>query len=314
MVPMTETQRTEVTERVCLFLDAAAARSALTVDQVCAVLETHGDRPGDGKGELYDSIAVIADELLRRRRYTRSKVDKFYVDARNGRSGEKAFIGGIDALIKHGYPPEAVASLSDDVSRRFLGLGNVWRGVEGLGNTRVLDVGCGSGTDLGLAWFLSGGTAQLVGLDSRPDLLEFAATVSPSLTLTVADVSKLPFAERSFDVVVANGLPPLQRPRSLDLTARELCAVTAPGGQVRTSVLIASSTLVDMLADVFPGRSRSLARRLATFVSGKPTAHDVRAAFNDAGAQVESTTGANPYIDSADRAETAMLEVVASPL
>jgi len=299
--------------RAYVFLEVAAARLVCPVDEVCRVVGTPFDQRTSADAGAFQSIATVADELLRRRRYTQAIVDGFYVSARKGQPGEDTFVSGLDALSAHDYPPDAVASLPVSVAQRFLGLGNVWREVENLDAIRFLDVGCGAGADMGVAHHLAGGTATIVGLDSRPDLLGFAANAWPSSLLVLGDAMALPFAKRSFDVVVANGLPPLQRPSTMAMSARQLCFVTVAGGRVATSVLVAAPTLLDELLVEFADHGRDFGRNLAILATGKPTVEDVESAFIAAGAEVGVRLGTNPYLDAADRAETAMLEVVATP-
>jgi SAM-dependent methyltransferase len=299
--------------RAQVFLEAAATRLVCPVDEVCRVVSTPFDQRTSADAVAFQSIATVADELLRRRRYTQAIVDGFYVSARKGQPGEGTFVGGLEALSAHSYQPDAVASLPVSVAQRFLGLGNVWRGVESLDAIRLLDVGCGAGTDMGVAHHLARGSASVVGIDSRPDLLGFAANAWPSSLLVVGDAMGLPFAKRSFDVVVANGLPPLQRPSTMSMSALQLCAVTVTGGRVAVSVLVAAPTLLNELLVEFADHGRGFVRNLATLATGKPTVEDVESAFIAAGAEVEVQLGTNPYRDAADRAETAMLEVVATP-
>lgn len=313
MTTMNDLQGGATPARARGFLEVAAARFSLTVDELCGLLDTSSDRRSSAEKAVFKSIATLADELLRRRRYTRAIVEGFYVSARGGQAGEKTFVGGLQALRAHGYPSGAVESLPLPVTQRFLGLGNVWRGADDLGPIRFLDVGCGSGTDMGVAHFLSGGRSTVVGIDSRPDLLEFAATVSPSTLLAVGDVSRLPFAERSYDVVVANGLPPLQRPSTLAETARQLCAITSLDGRLACSILVAAPRLLNELAEGFPAQGKVFVQTMATLTTGKPTVEDVQSAFAAAGAQVEVHIGTNPYLDATDRAETAMVELIATP-
>lgn len=314
MTVMNELQGGEAASvRVRDFLEIAAARLSLPIDEVCGALDTPTNRVASADKALFESIATLADELLRRRRYTKATVDGFYVSASRGQPGEKTFVGGLEALSLHGYPPDSLERLPLPVTQRFLGLGNVWRGVESLGHIRVLDVGCGSGTDIGVAHYLSGGRSTLVGIDTRPDLLGFAVTACPSVLLAVGSASRPPFAERSFDVVVANGLPPLQRPGTIAESARQLCQVATLGGRVASSVLVAAPTLLDEFRKEFPAHGQSFMQSLATLATGKPTVEDVEAAFVAAGAVVEVHIGTNPYLDATDRAESAMLEVIATP-
>ncbi|KPK46963.1 MAG: hypothetical protein AMJ77_04635 [Dehalococcoidia bacterium SM23_28_2] len=62
----------------------------------------------------------------------------------------------------------------------------------------LLDVGCGTGhfTD----WFASLGPS-VVGLDRLPSMLTFARGQRPDLPLVLADATRLPFGDATFDVV-----------------------------------------------------------------------------------------------------------------
>ena len=310
---MTDVPMTEVSDRVQVFLETASQSLQRSVDELCRILSLKPDQRSVADEVTFSKVTGIADELLRRRRYTPSIVDGFYANARKGHQGESTFIGGLQALEAHGYKPEAVESLSAAVAQRFLGLGNVWRGIDALGPVRFLDVGCGAGVDMGVAHHLSAGRSIVVGVDSRRDLLGFAAEAVPSSVLVVAHANALPFKDESFDVVVANGLPPLQRPSTMSACAHQLCSVTARGGRVAASVLVVAPALLDHLAGVFPDFGQELLHELATLATGKPTADDIQSAFIAAGAQTVGQIGHNPYRDGADRSETAMLEVVAIP-
>ena len=64
----------------------------------------------------------------------------------------------------------------------------------------ILDVGCGTGQ---LTAEITQFGAEVVGIDSSPDLIATAAKNFPQVRFEVADVTALPF-ENEFDVVVSN--------------------------------------------------------------------------------------------------------------
>ncbi|WP_244928734.1 class I SAM-dependent methyltransferase [Nocardioides sp. W7] len=270
--------------------------------------------PGSRSGEddrHYQALASLADTVLERRRYTEQVVNGFYTSARRGERGEATFEGGVAALDLHGYPSEVVAALPSEVTSRFLGLGNVWEGLPSPTGMRVVDVGCGAGLDLAVGDVLAGNGVALVGVDKRPDLLRIAAAACPDASLVVGDVFSPPFTEGAFDVVLANGLPPLQRPVSLAATAATLCSLAAPGGIVSATVIVASPLLIQDLEHRFPADEPAFVRGLATLMSGKPTDHDVATAFTGTGTIVGLLHGSNPYLDESTRRLTAMVHVTA---
>ncbi|KAF0845265.1 methyltransferase domain-containing protein [Nocardia caishijiensis] len=282
----------------------AAARSdlGLSRDAVRSVFAA----PAHG-GESYQSLAGLADAVMGRRPLAEHVVDGFYSRARRGARGERAFLGGAEAMAIHGYPPIAIDALPAQAVGRFLGLGNTYHAIAGSAGGRVVDIGCGAGVDLGVAAMLCPDTTLLVGVDKRPDLLHVVAAACPRADLVVGDVTALPFTVDAFDTVLANGLPPLQRPATLRSTADALQSIAAEGGVVSVTVIVAAPRLTAALAEVFPDDD-VLARGLAVLISGKPTIADVISAFSSQSV-VTVTRGENPYREPSARRRTAMYAV-----
>ena len=112
--------------------------------------------------------------------------------------------------------------------------------------TALLDVGCGSGYAAGLASELG---ADVTGLDITPELLEIARERVPAARFIEAGMDALPFADRSFDVVVAfSALQFADDPRA---ATGEVARVVRSGGQV------AAATFAE------PERNESTALHLA---------------------------------------------------
>jgi SAM-dependent methyltransferase len=95
--------------------------------------------------------------------------------------------------------------------------------------SRILDVGCGSGT------FLRKAPDRIEGLDYNPENVEFCQT--QGLKAQTGDARQLPFADNSFDGVHFSHV--LQVFHSNDAVAalRELARVTRPGGLVVVTTL-----------------------------------------------------------------------------
>lgn len=259
----------------------------------------------------YQAVASLADTLMNRRPLAEGVVDGFYSSARRGGVGEALFAGGADALSMHGYAGDAIGQLPPAAVSRFLGLGNVWIGLDPSRGRTVIDVGCGSGVDLGVAAYSCPPGAFLVGVDKRPDLLTVAAAACPQASFLVGDITALPLAGATFDIVLANGLPPLQRPTTLGDTVAALHALAAPGGRISATVILASPTFTSMIADVLPDNDLVFAGGLATLISGKPTAHDMVTAFAELGSVSTLRLGTNPYRSHSARRRTDLFNVCA---
>ncbi|MFD6397536.1 class I SAM-dependent methyltransferase [Nocardia sp. NPDC060249] len=283
-------------------LDIARRDLGLSVDAVRSVVAASAH-----DSDSYRALAGVADAVMGRRPLADGVVDGFYSRARRGDRGERAFLDGADAMLVHGYPRSVIDGLPAEAVSRFLGLGNVCSAIAESAGGRVVDIGCGAGVDLGVASMLCADPTLLVGIDKRPDLLHVAAAACPRAELVVGDVTALPFTGDAFDTVLANGLPPLQRPATLPATADALQALAVTGGIVSVTVIVAAPRLTARLAEVFLGDD-VLTRGLAVLISGKPTIADVVSAFRSQ-SLVTARQGNNPYRERGARHRTAMYAV-----
>jgi SAM-dependent methyltransferase len=93
--------------------------------------------------------------------------------------------------------------------------------------TRLLHVGCGTGTALELA---ARAGAEIAGLDASVDLLKTARERLPDADLRVADAAELPYDRGCFDQVMA--FDAIQYTEPPAVAVAELARVTRPGGSV----------------------------------------------------------------------------------
>ena len=132
---------------------------------------------------------------------------------------------------------------------------------------RVLDVGTGTGVAaLALAdWFPA---AEVVGVDLSPAMLAEAEQKGGRVRFEVADASRLPFADGSFDLVVLMNAVPF---------FDELARVTASGGTIAFSFSRGPETPIYVAAERL---RRELARRgfsdLEAFAADPATAFRAR--------------------------------------
>jgi len=100
-----------------------------------------------------------------------------------------------------------------------------------LGGCAVLDVGCGDGT---LARALArAGAASVTGCDIDPRMIAAASATAPpgsAIRYAVADATRLPFADDSFDVVTV--ITVLAFVADAEGAVREMARVLRPGGRL----------------------------------------------------------------------------------
>jgi SAM-dependent methyltransferase len=91
---------------------------------------------------------------------------------------------------------------------------------------RTLDVGCGEGR---LARDLRALGHQVVAVDAAPSMVAYAREADPEGEYHVASSAELPFADASFDLVIA--FMSLQDMDDPEGAVREACRVLEPGGR-----------------------------------------------------------------------------------
>jgi ubiquinone/menaquinone biosynthesis C-methylase UbiE len=107
----------------------------------------------------------------------------------------------------------------------------IWRMAGPLAGLRVLDVGCGDGA---YAVIAAQSGARVAGVDTSPRMIEAAqrraAGQDVQIALRVADADALPFADGSFDMVLA--VTVLCFLADATTAVREMARVLAPGGRL----------------------------------------------------------------------------------
>ena len=135
-----------------------------------------------------------------------------------------------------GYPAEELAAVPDAAVESFAGVANPWELGRLEPGERVLDLGCGAGTDTLVAAQMVGPEGRVTGIDMTPEMLAKARGAADELgtenvELVEAEVEQLPFPDASFDVVISNGVIDLIPDK--DAVFAEIFRVLAPGGRVQ---------------------------------------------------------------------------------
>jgi SAM-dependent methyltransferase len=130
------------------------------------------------------------------------------------------------------YERYLVPAIFEPWGRRLVGHAGVRPGV------RVLDVACGTGIVARLAARCAGPAGVIAGVDASPHMIEVAravaATLRPPIDWREHDAHTLPFADRSFDVVLCQFGLMFFADRHAALT--EMARVTRPGGGLAVAV------------------------------------------------------------------------------
>jgi ubiquinone/menaquinone biosynthesis C-methylase UbiE len=125
-------------------------------------------------------------------------------------------------------PEAAVAS--------FAGVANPWELGRLEPGDRVLDLGCGAGTDTLVAAQMVGPEGWVIGIDMTLEMLAKARRAADELgpenvELVEADAEHLPFPDASFDVVISNGVIDLVPDK--EAVFAEIFRVLRPGGRIQ---------------------------------------------------------------------------------
>jgi arsenite methyltransferase len=135
------------------------------------------------------------------------------------------------------YPAE-LARVPDAAADSFAGVANPFalgRLEEG---ERVVDLGCGAGTDSLIAAQMVGQNGHVTSIDMTPEMLEKARSATAEMGLTNVDflegeIERLPVADESVDVVISNGVIDLVPDK--DAVFSEIFRVLRPGGRMQVA-------------------------------------------------------------------------------
>ena len=130
---------------------------------------------------------------------------------------------------------------------------------------RILDLGCGTGIVACVLRERLGGAMYVVGVDANPVMLEKARLLAPEIDWREGDLSTLPFAADSFDLVFCQDVLRFVPDHAKAL--HEVRRVLSPGGRLLASTWRpiddppfenAGSSLVEQRARITKGTSWSL--------------------------------------------------------
>jgi arsenite methyltransferase len=132
--------------------------------------------------------------------------------------------------------PDELARVPDGAVESFAGVANPWELGRLSAGERVLDLGCGAGTDSLVAAQMVGPGGHVTGIDMTTEMLAKARAAAAELgasnvAFVEGEAERLPFPDESFDVVISNGVVDLIPDK--DAVFAELYRVLRPGGRLQ---------------------------------------------------------------------------------
>ena len=142
---------------------------------------------------------------------------------------------------KLGYSQKWLYNFPDLIWDSAAAVGNPFSIAKINSGMHILDIGCGTGADSCIAAMLTGSTGKVVGVDCTPAMLDKAqqnakAAQLDNIEFYLADMTNLPIANQSIDLVISNGAINLStnKPR----TFNELFRVLKPAGRLQFADMI----------------------------------------------------------------------------
>ena len=177
----------------------------------------------------------------------KSEVRSTYTQVAADPAGDYHFHRGAEYAAKHlGYDLDALRALPLAATEVFCGMGNPFKmGILENGAT-VIDIGSGGGMDCLLAAKQVGPNGSVIGIDMTDAMLERSNGAARAAGLVnvrfeKAEMTRLPLADSSVDVVISNGVINLAPDK--EAVFAELFRVVKPGGRLQFADIIMKSEL-----------------------------------------------------------------------
>jgi arsenite methyltransferase len=133
------------------------------------------------------------------------------------------------------YPPE-LADVPETAVESFAGVANPFSLGRLRPGERVVDLGCGAGTDSLVAAQMVGPAGHVTGIDMTPEMLARARRAAVEMgagnvDFVPGEIEELQLADGTVDVVISNGVIDLVPDK--DRVFAEIARVLRPGGRIQ---------------------------------------------------------------------------------
>ena len=177
----------------------------------------------------------------------KAEIRKTYTAVADDPAGDFHFHRGPEYAARLlGYDLAELLALPVIATASFTGIGNPFKmGIIEVGAI-VIDLGSGSGMDCLLAGRQVGPTGQVIGIDMTDAMLTRARCAAAQASIQnvrfeKSDMTELPFADASVDVVISNGVINLAPDKQT--VFEELYRVVRPGGRLQFADMVIGTEL-----------------------------------------------------------------------
>jgi arsenite methyltransferase len=171
----------------------------------------------------------------------RDEIRKTYTDVSTDADRDFIFPTGRAWAEGLGYPQPELSHVPEATVESFAGVANHWALGRIEPGSVVLDLGCGTGTDLLIAAQMTGAGGRAIGVDMTSSMAERAWASAQEMGLAHVQlreslIERLPLEDDSVDVVISNGVIDLVPDK--DAVFDEIDRVLRPGGRLQVADVV----------------------------------------------------------------------------